>query len=59
MKDKIQGKIEETKGKVTDDPAEIEKGRLRQAAGETKRVARDVVDEVKDAAHKGDAEKAR
>ena len=46
MKDKLEGKIEETKGKVTGDRVEEAKGKGRQAMGEGKRLARDARDEV-------------
>ena len=42
MKDKIQGKAEELKGRVTGDRATELKGKARQAVGEAKRVARDL-----------------
>jgi len=42
VKDKIQGKAEELKGRVTGDRATELKGKARQAVGEAKRVARDL-----------------
>jgi uncharacterized protein YjbJ (UPF0337 family) len=42
MKDKVQGKAEEVKGKVTGDRATELKGKARQAVGEAKRLARDL-----------------
>ncbi|WP_338202945.1 CsbD family protein [Candidatus Nephthysia bennettiae] len=42
MKDKIQGKAEELKGRVTGDRAAELKGKARQAVGEAKRLARDL-----------------
>jgi uncharacterized protein YjbJ (UPF0337 family) len=46
MKDKLEGKIEETKGKVTGDRVEEAKGKGRQVVGEGKRLTRDARDEV-------------
>jgi uncharacterized protein YjbJ (UPF0337 family) len=46
MKDKLKGKIEETKGKLTGDPVEETKGKGHQVVGEGKRLARDARDEV-------------
>ena len=42
MKDKIQGKGEELKGRMTGDRATELKGKARQATGEAKRLARDL-----------------
>ena len=42
MKDKIEGKAEELKGKVTGDRGTELKGKARQAVGEAKRLARDL-----------------
>jgi uncharacterized protein YjbJ (UPF0337 family) len=42
VKDKVQGKAEELKGKVTGDRATELKGKARQAVGEAKRLARDL-----------------
>jgi len=42
VKDKIQGKAEELKGRVTGDRATELKGKARQAVGEAKRLARDL-----------------
>jgi hypothetical protein len=42
VKDKIQGKAEELKGRVTGDRAAELKGKARQAVGEAKRLARDL-----------------
>lgn len=43
LKDKIKGKAEEIKGKLTGDRAEELKGKGRQAVGEVKRVGKEVV----------------
>ncbi|HVB76496.1 MAG TPA: CsbD family protein [Candidatus Nitrosotalea sp.] len=48
MKDKVQGKMEETKGRVTQDPVEEAKGKARQRLGEAKT-------EVSRRAHEDDA----
>lgn len=51
MKDKVQGKAEELKGKVTGDRGTELKGKARQAVGEAKRLARDLnIDPGKDRA---------
>jgi hypothetical protein len=42
VKDKIQGKAEELKGRATGDRAAELKGKARQAVGEAKRLARDL-----------------
>ncbi len=42
MKDKLQGKLEETKGKLTGDKAEEMKGKGRQAVGGVKQTAKEV-----------------
>lgn len=42
MKDKIQGKAEELKGRATGDRATELKGKARQAVGEAKQMARDL-----------------
>jgi hypothetical protein len=42
VKDKIEGKAEELKGRVTGDRAAELKGKARQAVGEAKRLARDL-----------------
>jgi hypothetical protein len=42
VKDKVQGKAEELKGRVTGDRATELKGKARQAVGEAKRLARDL-----------------
>jgi uncharacterized protein YjbJ (UPF0337 family) len=42
VKDKIEGKAEELKGKVTGDRGTELKGKARQAVGEAKRLARDL-----------------
>jgi uncharacterized protein YjbJ (UPF0337 family) len=44
MEDKIRGKIEELKGKVTKDKPEELKGKGRQKVGEVKDTARDVTE---------------
>ncbi len=46
MKDEIKGKAEEIKGKVTGDRSEELKGKMRQAADKTRRVARDIRGDV-------------
>ena len=46
MKDKIRGKAEELKGKATGDRSAELKGKARQAAGEAKRVVRDLREEA-------------
>lgn len=46
MKDKAKGKAQEAKGRATGDRAGQAKGKARQAAGETKRIGRDVRDEA-------------
>ena len=46
MKDKIQGKAEEVKGKLTGDKAEEAKGDARQAVGGLKQDAREVKDKL-------------
>jgi uncharacterized protein YjbJ (UPF0337 family) len=47
MKDEIRGKAEEIKGKVTGDRSEEMKGKARQAADKTRRVVRDVKEDVR------------
>lgn len=42
MKDKIEGKAEELKGRVTGDRATELKGKARQAVGEAKQMAREL-----------------
>jgi uncharacterized protein YjbJ (UPF0337 family) len=42
VKDKIQGKAEEIKGRLTGDKAEEMKGKARQAGGEVKEAAKEV-----------------
>jgi hypothetical protein len=42
VKDKIQGKAEEVKGKLTGDRKAELKGKAQQAVGEAKRLARDL-----------------
>jgi hypothetical protein len=42
VKDKVQGKAEELKGRVTGDRGTELKGKARQAVGEAKRLARDL-----------------
>lgn len=46
MKDKIQGKAEEVKGKLTDDKGEEAKGKGRQGLGDLKNAGREVRDKV-------------
>jgi hypothetical protein len=53
VKDKVQGKAEELKGKVTGDRATELKGKARQAVGEAKRLARDL--NIDPAANRADA----
>ncbi len=43
MKDKIIGKVEELRGRLTGDRAAQAKGKGRQVVGETKRVGKEVV----------------
>jgi uncharacterized protein YjbJ (UPF0337 family) len=54
MKDEIRGKAEEITGKVTGDKSEEMKGKARQAADQTRRVVRDVKEDVR-----GEVDKAR
>jgi uncharacterized protein YjbJ (UPF0337 family) len=42
MKDKITGKAEEIKGKVTGDKAEEMKGKARQTVGDVKQTGKEV-----------------
>lgn len=44
MKDKLQGKLEETKGRVTGDDSEKMKGKARQGLGDAKDAAREIRD---------------
>lgn len=44
MKDKLQGKAEEMKGRVTGDDSEKVKGEARQGLGDVKDAAREVRD---------------
>ncbi len=46
MKDKIQGKAEEMKGRLTGDDSEMVKGEARQKMGDAKDTARDVDEDV-------------
>ena len=46
MKDKLKGKAEELKGRVTNEPGEEMKGRARQGLGEAKDQVRDARREV-------------
>lgn len=46
MKDKLQGKAEEVKGKVTGDKSEEAKGDARQALGGAKQDAREIKDKL-------------
>ena len=46
MKDKIVGKLQEIKGRVTGDKAEELKGKARQKVGSVKQAAGDVRDRV-------------
>lgn len=47
--DKIKGSVKETIGKVTGDKSLETEGKVDQAKGETKNVARDVADAAKGA----------
>ena len=46
MKDKLQGKAEEMKGRVTGDDSEKVNGEARQGLGDVKDAAREVRDHV-------------
>lgn len=46
MKDQIQGKAEELKGKITGDRGEEMKGKVRQDVGKVKEKVRDVREDV-------------
>ncbi len=46
MKDKIQGKAEELKGRITGDKSEEAKGKARQQWGDAKDTVRDVREDV-------------
>jgi len=46
MKDKLQGKFEEAKGKLTDDKSEQLKGKGRQAVGGVKQAGKEAVYEA-------------
>ncbi len=46
MKDKLQGKAEELKGRMTGDDSEEMKGKARQDVGNVKDAARDIRDDV-------------
>jgi uncharacterized protein YjbJ (UPF0337 family) len=48
MKDQVQGKAEEMKGKLTGDKSEELKGKARQTAGNAKRAVRDIKADVKE-----------
>jgi uncharacterized protein YjbJ (UPF0337 family) len=54
MKDKVTGKAEELKGKVTGDKAEELKGKARQGAGEVKQAGKEL---AYDAEHPKDPER--
>jgi uncharacterized protein YjbJ (UPF0337 family) len=41
LKDKLQGKVEEAKGKITDDKSEEWKGKGRQAVGGVKQTGKE------------------
>jgi hypothetical protein len=43
MKDKIRGKMEELRGRLTGDQGEQAKGKGRQVVGEAKRVGKEIV----------------
>ena len=47
-KDEITGKLKETEGKLTGDPAREEQGQRESAWGETKDKAKDAWEDVKD-----------
>jgi uncharacterized protein YjbJ (UPF0337 family) len=47
MKDKLQGKGEELKGRVTGDDSEKIKGKARQGLGDVKDAARELRDKAK------------
>jgi uncharacterized protein YjbJ (UPF0337 family) len=46
VKDKLQGKGEELKGKVTGDRVEEGKGKARQGVGDVKNAAREARDKI-------------
>ena len=46
MKDKLQGKAEELKGRATGDTTEKTKGEARQGLGDVKNAAREVRDKA-------------
>ena len=48
MKDKLQGKGEELKGRVTGDDSEKLKGEARQTMGDVKDAGREVRDKLED-----------
>ena len=52
MKDKVRGKTEEIKGKVTGDRKGELKGQARQKVGDVKRAVRDIKGDVREAANK-------
>jgi uncharacterized protein YjbJ (UPF0337 family) len=54
MKDKLKGKLEETKGRLTGDKVEELKGKARQKIGEGKQAA----DELRDRARQGEPRRA-
>jgi uncharacterized protein YjbJ (UPF0337 family) len=56
MKDKIKGKAEEIKGKVTGDRFEELKGRARQKVGTVKQTAKEI---RHDAEHRNDGKTGR
>jgi uncharacterized protein YjbJ (UPF0337 family) len=56
MKDKIKGKAEEVKGKVTGDKVEELKGRARQQVGSVKQTVKEI---RHDAEHRNDGTKNR
>jgi len=49
MKDKIQGKAEELKGKLTGNKADELKGKARQAGGEAKQAGKEIAYDVEHA----------
>jgi uncharacterized protein YjbJ (UPF0337 family) len=55
MKDKVVGKAEELRGKVTDDKPEELKGKARQAKGDVKRGGQHLRDDVDDLTRRDEA----
>ncbi len=48
MKDKLQGKVEELKGKLTGDRSEEFKGHARQGVGDVKNAGREIRDKMEE-----------